>query len=410
MAIYHLHISSGSRSGGQSASAKLDYISRKGKYENRPDNVLSTDSHLPEWATSPNDFWSAVDEHERANAKLFMEVEFALPRELSLKQQEAVVKEFIQTNIPKQPHTWAIHAGKGTNPHCHLVFNERTLDGVKRNRETFFKRANKKHPEKGGAAKKRYLKSTDFLRSIRKSWETHANDALKSANKKVEIDCRTLKAQGIDRIPGVHRGPNRQGRIETEIRKDKHEINKENSSIDPEWSHQIIQRIAREIAESEARGRRNRLEIDRAVKFFDAQNRERVRVPAEDVPGVRELHQGCAESFVYAQDRGRADQLRRESERADEINRKSYELNRGEIQRDRERGRRLRQRKSYDYIRGVIKFVQRNTQDIRIALKSVGEKFNTLSWRLIRKKQAITSGRVSQERVKNNEREWKIGF
>ncbi len=410
MAIYHLHISSGSRSGGQSAGAKIDYINREGKYQDRPDKCLATGSQLPEWATSPNDFWGAVDQYERANAKLFMEVEFALPKELSLDQQKDVVDKFAKTNIPKQPYSWAIHEGKGTNPHCHLVFNERTMDGVKRDKETFFKRANKKNPEKGGAAKKRYLKSTDFLVSIRKSWETHANDALKQANKKVEIDCRTLKAQGIDRIPQVHLGPTRMGRIRRELEEKNYGTQREIQANESGWSHQVIQRIAREIAESEARGRRNRLAIDRAVKFFDAKDRERVRVSAEDVPGVKELHRSGAESFVYAQDRGRADQLRRESERADELNRKAHELNREQIQRDRERGRRLRQRQSQGYLRGVITFFRRRTKQILDKADSIGEKFNTLSWRLINKSKAHTSPGMHQERSQSTDQSRGVRF
>ena len=404
MAIYHLHISSGSRSGGQSAGAKIDYINREGKYQDRPDKCLARGSQLPEWATSPNDFWGAVDQHERANAKLFMEVEFALPKELSLDQQKDVVEKFAKTNIPKQPYSWAIHAGKGNNPHCHLVFNERTMDGVKRDKKTFFKRANKKNPEKGGAAKKRYLKSTDFLVSIRKSWETHANDALKQANKKVEIDCRTLKAQGIDRIPQVHLGPARMGRIRRELKEKNYGTQRETQANESGWSHQVIQQIAREIAESEARGRKNRLEIDRAVKFFDTQDRERIRVSAEDVPGVKELHRSGAESFGYAQDRGRADQLRRESERADELNRKAYELNREQIQRDRERGRRLRQRQSQGYLRGVVTFFRRRTKQILDKANSIGEKFNTLSNRLRQKANSFSSVRMTQDRSHSTDR------
>ena len=33
MAVYHLKVSMGSRSGGQSARAKADYIERAGRYE-----------------------------------------------------------------------------------------------------------------------------------------------------------------------------------------------------------------------------------------------------------------------------------------------------------------------------------------------------------------------------------------
>ena len=39
---------------------------------------------MPEWAEEdPRSYWKAADEHERVNGRLFREVEFALPRELT---------------------------------------------------------------------------------------------------------------------------------------------------------------------------------------------------------------------------------------------------------------------------------------------------------------------------------------
>ncbi|VTY08876.1 Mobilization protein A [Neisseria subflava] len=95
MAIYHLTAKTGSRNGGQSAKAKADYIQREGRYSRDRDEVLHTQSgHLPEWAERPADYWDAADLYERANGRLFKEVEFALPVELTLDQQRELVDEF----------------------------------------------------------------------------------------------------------------------------------------------------------------------------------------------------------------------------------------------------------------------------------------------------------------------------
>jgi len=53
------------------------------------------------------------------------------------------------------PYTLAIHRGdlSKENVHCHLVFSDRGNDAVDRNPELWFKRANKKDPEKGGGPK-----------------------------------------------------------------------------------------------------------------------------------------------------------------------------------------------------------------------------------------------------------------
>ncbi|NQZ56518.1 MAG: MobA/MobL family protein [Lentisphaeraceae bacterium] len=210
MAIYHLNLSHGSIKGGQSARAKLDYISREGKYEKREDVCRLVESHnLPNWASDAQHFWRATDKNERANARLFSEFEFSLPVELPVAKQLELVREFAQTQIPQQPYTFAIHEGKGTNPHCHLIYSERSNDGIERNEKTHFKRANSKSPDLGGAKKNRELKSKSFLVSTREAWATIANkylDTHKKFGKAPRIDHRTLKAQGISRTPEKHIG------------------------------------------------------------------------------------------------------------------------------------------------------------------------------------------------------------
>ena len=145
MAIFHLHASTGSRNGGQSASAKADYIQRQGKYTRDPSECVHSQSgHMPTWAADdPRAYWQAADDHERANGRLFKEVEFSLPRELPLDEQRELAEAFAQhlTAAEQLPYTLAIHAGKGSNPHCHLMISERINDGHARTPETWFKRA-----------------------------------------------------------------------------------------------------------------------------------------------------------------------------------------------------------------------------------------------------------------------------
>ena len=50
MAVYHLKASFGSRAGGQSASAKSDYIEREGRYEqDREELEHKEHGNMPEW-------------------------------------------------------------------------------------------------------------------------------------------------------------------------------------------------------------------------------------------------------------------------------------------------------------------------------------------------------------------------
>lgn len=210
MSIYHLTAKTGSRNGGQSAKAKADYIQREGKYARNRDEVLHIQSgHLPGWAERPADYWDGADLYERANGRLFKEVEFALPVELTLDQQRELVDEFARhlTQTERLPYTLAIHAGGGENPHCHLIISERKNDGIKRPADQWFKRYNAKQPERGGAQKSESLKPKAWLEQTREAWSDHANRALECAGHEARIDHRSLEAQGIERLPGIHIGP-----------------------------------------------------------------------------------------------------------------------------------------------------------------------------------------------------------
>ncbi len=211
MAIYHLNARTGSRAGGQSAAAKSDYILRSGKYaRGAADEVLYSQSgNMPGWAVTGRDYWEAADLGERANGRLFKEIEFALPVELTLEQQQALAEQFAQhlTGDERLPWTLAIHAGRGSNPHCHLMISERQNDGLERSAATWFSRYNAKQPQVGGARKTESLKPKEWLEQIREAWSEHANRALKRAGHDSRIDHRTLLEQGIERLPTQHIGP-----------------------------------------------------------------------------------------------------------------------------------------------------------------------------------------------------------
>lgn len=213
MAIYHCEINTGTRAGGKSAGAKADYIQREGKYQPAEKELLHKESgNMPEWAKdAPSKYWHAADTYERANGRLYKEVEFALPRELSLQQNRQLAQEFARNLTDKEtlPYTMAIHAGKGTNPHCHLIISERKNDGIDRSDDRWFKRYNANEPElKGGAQKTTSLMPRQWFDDTVRQWAEFANRHLEKAGHEVRIDHRSLAEQGIERLPGVHLGPN----------------------------------------------------------------------------------------------------------------------------------------------------------------------------------------------------------
>ena len=233
MAIYHFTAKTGSRAGGHSASAKDEYIEREGRYEGDASELEhSESSNMPEWAEDDaHSYWEAADEHERANGRLFREVEFALPVELDERQRRELAREFAQslTREERLPYTLAIHRGGGTNPHCHLMISERANDGLGRTPETWFKRYNAKQPERGGARKSTATRPKEWLELTREGWANQANEALERAGSRERIHEGTLEEQYRDaleagderaaarlehREPGVHIGPHNVARAE----------------------------------------------------------------------------------------------------------------------------------------------------------------------------------------------------
>ena len=67
-------------------------------------------------------------------------------------------------------------------PHAHIMFSERTRDGVERDPEQYFKRYNSKHPERGGAKKANTgIKPSERkqdLKDQRNRWEELCNQHL----------------------------------------------------------------------------------------------------------------------------------------------------------------------------------------------------------------------------------------
>ena len=198
MAVYHLKMSVGSRAGSQSALAKSEYIEREGRYERDREELEHRESeNMPEWAEDdPRSYWAAADEYERANGRLYREVQFALPKELDEAGRRELASGFSRrlTEGEQLPYTLAIHRGgpDGENPHAHLVFSERSNDGIERTAEQWFKRYNAKEPEKGGARKSRVAVPRAWLEQTRKAWEQEANKALRRAGRGERIDHRSL--------------------------------------------------------------------------------------------------------------------------------------------------------------------------------------------------------------------------
>ncbi|ATX79530.1 MobA/MobL family protein [Mariprofundus aestuarium] len=215
MSEFHLSLNIGAKG---KAGPHFHYISASEKYAKKHGVVHIESGNMPIWATAePALFWEASDKFERANGTTYRELEVALPRELPFSIQLDLARQLAEEVCDtRHAYSFAIHHTKasdgGLNPHVHLQFSERIQDGIERDAATFFKRANKAAPEKGGCVKDRswqaskrgkqkHAESSTRLLEIREQWADMCNQALSSHGSDARVDHRSNVARGIYLLP-----------------------------------------------------------------------------------------------------------------------------------------------------------------------------------------------------------------
>ena len=220
------------KSGGGSslAAGRIQYITRTGLYSPaearirhqglevgsahvREDLVHWEARNLPTWATEdPVRFFSAAETHERANGIAYEEWKFALPRELSRAHQLAAAHDMLQAAFGMQhPYIWAMHdppaADGGRQPHVHVLWSARTLDGIERSAAQFFTRYNRAQPERGGAEKARELGHFGAVKAARVLYTDMLNLHLERAGREERLHPDRLTVRGFDRAPEPRLAP-----------------------------------------------------------------------------------------------------------------------------------------------------------------------------------------------------------
>lgn len=191
MASQHFSVKNGKVGRGQKHAS---YIAGQGKYAEKADVIFMADVNMPRWARDGADFFGFADRMERDNGRTYTEFEFAIPREIV--DPIAYAKEFaVETLASNHPYRLAVHdkqaSDGGRNVHAHLMFTERKLDGIDRDADQFFRRANSKSPNKGGAAKDRKWHEKHMVENMRKAYSIFAK------LHGVDLDLRSNLAKGL---------------------------------------------------------------------------------------------------------------------------------------------------------------------------------------------------------------------
>jgi hypothetical protein len=163
----------------------------------------------PEWMAEREKLWNAVEKVEkRKDSQLAFSYRITLPREFSREQQVKLIEDWCEKRREKGfVCDWGLHNEKasdgGEQPHAHILVTTRPVDaeaasGFGKKPDTAGKFSGRGAVGKGGK---------DDLKAERQAWEEQCNGALEAAGIGERIDCRSLKDQGIERLPEPKIGP-----------------------------------------------------------------------------------------------------------------------------------------------------------------------------------------------------------
>lgn len=262
MAIYHCSVSTVGRSAGRSAVAAAAYRAAEKMQDKRTGEIhdytrkqgvkyseIIAPKDAPAWTLERESLWNAAEAAEsRKNSTVAREITVALPCELGPDARYQLAAEFaehlsdrygvvVDMNIHHPKKQSAKDRPKGTlNYHAHLLMTTRRIT-----------------PD-GFTEKTRELdvKTSGEIEHIRAAWADHANRALNNSYKGFlygsRIDHRTLKEQGIDRVPTKHMGPAATAMERRGIKTDKGRWNRRVAAL-----HRARNRAAREAIREERR-------------------------------------------------------------------------------------------------------------------------------------------------------------
>ncbi|MBR1740508.1 MAG: MobA/MobL family protein [Lachnospiraceae bacterium] len=236
MALYHFHVDRLGRGKGYSAIAaaayrsgtKLydDFYGETQDYTKKGGVVMSEISlpvHAPERYADRRTLWTEVEYKEKhPRAQLAYSFDIALQNELSMEENIALAREFIQTNFVARGMVcdWAVHNpdkdGGIPNPHFHVLVPVRPLKengewDDKERRSYVLDENGERIRNKAGRYVFNSIPTTDWgkpetLEEWRENWAALVNAKFAEKGLSCRVDHRSYAEQGLDLIPQVHEG------------------------------------------------------------------------------------------------------------------------------------------------------------------------------------------------------------
>ena len=206
---------------GEQLYSKRDHETKTGKHVER---IVSAEIMLPEHVSRQfadrQLLWNSVEAVEKQwNAQLCRRLILALPRELSLEDNQQLIRQYCQEQFVSKGMIAdvALHDDHDGNPHAHVLLTMRPMDEngqwLPKARKVYDLDENGERIRlKSGQWKSHKKRTTDWddpgnCEKWRHAWEVLQNRYLEQAGRTERVDLRSFARQGNNLIPSVHLGP-----------------------------------------------------------------------------------------------------------------------------------------------------------------------------------------------------------
>ncbi|MCI2848412.1 MobA/MobL family protein [Staphylococcus hominis] len=182
----------------------------------KPESMILTPQHAPEWAKDRQRLWNEVDKVEKNNAKtknprLAKEVLLSLPNDFDREVQTELTKDFIKSEFVDKGMVAdiSIHRDDMNNPHAHVLLTQRpfNLDGTwgkKTKTKTRYDENGRAILNKNGNKVRKQERFADFdFKEVRKHWELKLNQYSEREQSLRIYDSRSFEEQGLEKIAEI---------------------------------------------------------------------------------------------------------------------------------------------------------------------------------------------------------------
>lgn len=182
----------------------------------KPESMILTPQHAPDWTKDRQRLWNEVDKVEKHNAKtknprLAKEVLLSLPNDFDREVQTELTKDFIKSEFVDKGMVAdiSIHRDDMNNPHAHVLLTQRPFNadgtwGKKTKTKTRYDENGHAILNQNGNKVRKQERFADFdFKEVRKHWELKLNQYSEREQSLRRYDSRSFEDQRLEKIAEI---------------------------------------------------------------------------------------------------------------------------------------------------------------------------------------------------------------